>query len=156
MRKGTIPMKLFPVLCGASFKNKGVQALLDAVIDYLPSPLDIPPIKGINPTPRRRRSARPPTTEPFSALAFKIMNDQHVGQLVFLRVYSGTLGAGSGVFNSTKDKKERVGRLLRMHANKREEVEEITRATSRPPSASSTRRPATPSAMPTSRSCWSP
>jgi elongation factor G len=125
VRKGTIQMKLFPVLCGASFKNKGVQALLDAVIDYLPSPLDIPPIKGINPDTKETEERKASDAEPFSALAFKIMNDQHVGQLVFLRVYSGTLGSSSGVFNSTKDKKERVGRLLRMHANKREEVEEI-------------------------------
>jgi elongation factor G len=125
VRKGTIQMKLFPVLCGASFKNKGVQALLDAVIDYLPSPLEIPPIKGVNPDTKETEERKASDTEPFSALAFKIMNDQHVGQLVFLRVYSGTLSSGSGVFNSTKDKKERVGRLLRMHANKREEVDEI-------------------------------
>jgi elongation factor G len=125
VRKGTTLMKLFPVLCGASFKNKGVQALLDAVIDYLPSPVDIPPIKGINPDTKETEERKASDAEPFSALAFKIMNDQHVGQLVFLRVYSGTLGSSSGVFNSTKDKKERVGRLLRMHANKREEVEEI-------------------------------
>jgi elongation factor G len=125
VRKGTIQMKLFPVLCGASFKNKGVQALLDAVIDYLPSPLDIPSIEGVNPDTKETEARKASDTEPFSALAFKIMNDQHVGQLVFLRVYSGTLSSGSGVFNSTKDKKERVGRLLRMHANKREEVDEI-------------------------------
>jgi elongation factor G len=125
IRKGTIAMTLFPVLCGASFKNKGVQALLDAVIDYLPSPLDIPPVKGINPETRAEEERKASDDEPFAALAFKIMNDQHVGQLVFLRVYSGTLPSGSAVFNSTKDKKERVGRLLRMHANKREEVEAV-------------------------------
>jgi elongation factor G len=124
-RKGTIAMTLFPVICGASFKNKGVQALLDAVIDYLPSPLDIPPVQGINPETRETEERKAADDAPFSALAFKIMNDQHVGQLVFLRVYSGTLAASSGVLNSTKDKKERVGRLLRMHANKREEVEAI-------------------------------
>jgi len=124
-RKGTIAMTLFPVICGASFKNKGVQALLDAVIDYLPSPLDIPPVQGINPETRETEERKAADDAPFSALAFKIMNDQHVGQLVFLRVYSGTLAASSGVLNSTKDKKERVGRLLRMHANKREEVESI-------------------------------
>jgi len=113
------------VLCGASFKNKGVQALLEAVIDYLPSPLDIPPVVGVNPETDATEE-RPASDEaPFAALAFKIMNDQHVGQLVFLRVYSGTLPSGSAVFNSTKDKKERVGRLLRMHANKREEVDGI-------------------------------
>ena len=125
VRKGTILMKLFPVLCGASFKNKGVQALLDAVVDFLPSPLDIPPVQGLDPETRAPEERKASDDEPFAALAFKIMNDQHVGQLVFLRVYSGTLESGSGVFNSTKDKKERVGRLLRMHANKREEVEAI-------------------------------
>jgi elongation factor G len=125
LRKGTMLMKLFPVLCGASFKNKGVQALLDTVIDLLPSPLDIPPVQGINPETRETEERKAADDEPFSALAFKIMNDQHVGQLVFLRVYSGTLEAGSGVYNSTKDKKERVGRLLRMHANKKEEVDAV-------------------------------
>jgi elongation factor G len=125
VRKGTISMKLFPILCGASFKNKGVQPLLDAVIDYLPSPLDIPPMQGINPETKEVEERKASDDAPFAALAFKIMNDQHVGQLVFLRVYSGTLEAGSGVFNSTKDKKERVGRLLRMHANKKEEIEAV-------------------------------
>jgi elongation factor G len=125
VRKGTIVMKLFPVLCGASFKNKGVQVLLDSVIDYLPSPLDIPPMQGINPETREIEERKASDDEPFAALAFKIMNDQHVGQLVFLRVYSGTLESGSGVYNSTKDRKERVGRLLRMHANKKEEIEAI-------------------------------
>ena len=125
VRKGTMAMKLFPVFCGASFKNKGVQALLDAVIDFLPSPLDIPPMQGIDPETREIEERKASDDEPFAALAFKIMNDQHVGQLVFLRVYSGTLEAGSAVYNSTKDKKERVGRLLRMHANKKEEVEAI-------------------------------
>jgi elongation factor G len=125
VRKGTIAMTLFPVLCGASFKNKGVQALLDAVIDYLPSPFDVPAVQGINPETHQVEERKAADDAPFSALAFKIMNDQHVGQLVFLRVYSGTLDAGSGVYNSTKDKKERVGRLLRMHANKREDIEEI-------------------------------
>src|SRR5438128_181898 len=125
VRKGTISMKLFPILCGASFKNKGVQPLLDAVIDYLPSPLDIPPMQGVNPETKEIEERKAADDAPFAALAFKIMNDQHVGQLVFLRVYSGTLEAGSGVYNSTKDKKERVGRLLRMHANKKEEVESV-------------------------------
>ncbi len=125
VRKGTISMKLFPILCGASFKNKGVQPLLDAVIDYLPSPLDIPPIQGINPETKEVEERKPADDAPFAALAFKIMNDQHVGQLVFLRVYSGTLEAGSGVYNSTRDKKERIGRLLRMHANKKEEIEDV-------------------------------
>jgi len=125
VRKGTIAMRLFPVICGASFKNKGVQPLLDAVIDYLPSPLDVPSVQGINPETRALEERKASDDAPFAALAFKIMNDQHVGQLVFLRVYSGTLEAGSAVYNSTKDKKERVGRLLRMHANKKEEVEAV-------------------------------
>jgi elongation factor G len=125
VRKGAIAMRVFPVICGASFKNKGVQALLDAVIDYLPSPLDIPPMAGLNPESGETEERKASDDAPFAALAFKIMNDQHVGQLVFLRVYSGTLEAGSGVYNSTKDKKERVGRLLRMHANKKEEVPAI-------------------------------
>src|SRR6266849_1160478 len=125
VRKGTISMKLFPVLCGASFKNKGVQPLLDAVIDYLPSPLDIPPVQGVNPETKEVEERKPADDAPFAALAFKIMSHQHVGQLVFLRVYSGTLEAGSGVYNSTRDKKERSGRLLRMHANKEEAVEAI-------------------------------
>src|SRR5205809_2357936 len=125
VRKGTIAMRLFPVICGASFKNKGVQPLLDAVIAYLPSPLDVPPVQGINPETRALEERKASDDAPFAALAFKIMNDQHVGQLVFLRVYSGTLEAGSAVYNSTKDRKERVGRLLRMHANKKEEIEGI-------------------------------
>ena len=125
VRKGATQMKLFPVICGSSFKNKGVQPLLDCVIDFLPSPLDIPPVTGINPETSETEERKASDDQPFAALAFKIMNDQHVGQLVFLRVYSGTLKSGSGVYNSTKDKKERVGRLLRMHANKREEIEEI-------------------------------
>ena len=125
VRKGATQMKIFPVICGSSFKNKGVQSMLDCIIDYLPSPLDIPPVTGINPENNETEERKASDDEPFAALAFKIMNDQHVGQLVFLRVYSGTLKAGSGVFNSTKDKKERVGRLLRMHANKREEIDEI-------------------------------
>jgi len=125
LRAGTIAMKLVPVLCGASFRNKGVQPLLDAVVDYLPSPFDIPPVQGINPETREVEVHLAGDDEPFCALAFKIMNDPYVGQLVFLRVYSGTLHSGSTVYNSTKEKKERVGRLLRMHANKREEIEGV-------------------------------
>src|SRR5207244_2540004 len=125
VRKGAIAMTLFPVICGASFKNKGVQPLLDAVIDYLPSPLDIPPVTGINPETGATEERKASDEAPFAALAFKIMNDQHVGQLVFLRVYSGTLEAGSGVHNQSKDKEERVGRLRRLHANKEEEVEAV-------------------------------
>src|SRR2546428_130720 len=109
VRKGTIAMRLFPVICGASFKNKGVQPLLDAVIDYLPSPLDVPSVQGINPETRALEERKASDDAPFAALAFKIMNDQHVGQLVFLRVYSGTLEAGPAGYKSTQGKKERVG-----------------------------------------------
>jgi elongation factor G len=125
VRAGTLAMKLVPVLCGASFRNKGVQPLLDAVVDYLPSPLDIPPVQGINPETREPEVRPASDDEPFAALAFKLMNDPYVGQLVFLRVYSGTLKSGSHVYNSSQQKKERVGRLLRMHANKREEIEGV-------------------------------
>src|SRR5262245_33447103 len=125
LRAGTLAMKIVPVICGASFRNKGVQPLLDAVVDYLPSPLDIPPVQGINPETREPEVRPASDTEPFAALVFKLMNDPYVGQLVFLRVYSGTLTAGSHVHNSTQQKKERVGRLLRMHANKREEIESV-------------------------------
>ena len=125
-RAGTISMKIFPVIAGASFKNKGVQPMLDAVVDYLPSPLDIPPVKGVNPETGEADTRNADPKAPFSALAFKIMNDKFVGQLVFVRVYSGTLNAGSGVYNSTRDKKERVGRLVRMHANDREDIESVS------------------------------
>jgi len=126
VRTGTISMKIFPVICGASFKNKGVQPMLDAVVDYLPSPLDVPPIKGTNPETGQPEPRLPEAKAPFSALAFKIMNDKFVGQLVFVRVYSGTLNSGSGVYNSTRDRKERVGRLVRMHANDREDIESVS------------------------------
>jgi elongation factor G len=124
LRKGTLEMKFFPVLCGTAFKNKGVQQILDAVVDFLPSPIDVPPVKGVTPKGEEvtRRTA---DDEPFSALAFKIMNDPFVGNLTFFRVYSGKLEAGSYVQNATKDKKERIGRLLQMHANKREEIKEV-------------------------------
>ncbi|MGH7357194.1 MAG: elongation factor G, partial [Candidatus Rokuibacteriota bacterium] len=125
VRASTLAMKHVPVLCGASFKNKGVQPLLDAVVDYLPSPLDIPPMQGIDPDTREPATRQASDAEPFTALAFKLMNDPFVGQLTFLRVYAGTLNAGSHVYNSTQQKKERVGRLLRMHANKREEIESV-------------------------------
>jgi elongation factor G len=125
VRASTLAMKHVPVICGASFKNKGVQPLLDAVVDYLPSPLDIPPMQGINPETREPEVRLAADTEPFTALAFKLMNDPFVGQLTFLRVYGGTLASGSHVYNSTQQKKERVGRLLRMHANKREEIESV-------------------------------
>ncbi|MDO8445141.1 MAG: elongation factor G [Deltaproteobacteria bacterium] len=125
LRKATIDIKVIPVLCGSSFKNKGVQPLLDAVVDFLPSPLDIEAVKGINPSTSAEDLRRPDDAEPFSALAFKIMTDPFVGQLAFVRVYSGCLNAGSYVYNSTKDKKERIGRLLKMHANKREDIKEL-------------------------------
>ncbi len=125
IRKGTIAIKFVPVLCGAAFKNKGIQQLLDAVVSYLPSPLDIPPVNGI-----AREGSKPPVRnasddEPFSALVFKIMTDPFVGQLAFFRVYSGHLKSGTAVFNSRLDSTERVGRLLKMHANKREEIKEV-------------------------------
>jgi elongation factor G len=126
IRKGTVDMSLTPVLCGSAFKNKGVQHLLDAIIDYLPSPYDVPPITGINPDDNSEVIRRPDSQDHFSALAFKVMTDPFVGQLTFLRVYSGTLSAGSYVYNSTKGTKERVGRLLQMHANKREDIKEVT------------------------------
>ena len=124
IRKGTLEMAFFPVICGTAFKNKGVQQILDAVVDFLPSPLDKPPMKGINPKGEEivRKTS---DEEPFSALAFKIMNDPFVGNLTFFRVYSGKLEAGSYVQNATKDKKERIGRILQMHANKREEIKEV-------------------------------
>src|SRR6266508_4515531 len=126
IRKATVAGTIVPVICGAAFKNKGVQALLDAVVDYLPSPVDIPPIKGHLPHHDATHAERPATDEaPFAALAFKIMTDPYVGKLTFFRVYSGVLNAGSYVYNSTKDRKERIGRLLQMHANKREEIEEV-------------------------------
>ena len=125
IRKGTLEMKFFPVICGTAFKNKGVQQILDAVVDFLPSPLDVPAGEGRERRRARRSPARPSDDEPFSALAFKIMNDPFVGNLTFFRVYSGKLEAGSYVHNATKDKKERIGRLLQMHANKREEIKEV-------------------------------
>src|SRR2546421_4619849 len=116
-----------PVICGSAFKNKGVQPLLDAVVDFLPSPLDVPAIAGLDPTKKEETLIERPASDdaPFAALAFKIMTDPFVGKLTFFRVYSGVLSAGSYVYNSTKDRKERIGRLLQMHANKREEIEEV-------------------------------
>jgi len=122
IRKGTIELKFFPMLCGSAFKNKGVQPLLDAVVDYLPSPLDIPPIKGINPKTGEEEERPASYDAPFAALAFKILSDPYVGQLTFVRVYSGLMESGSYVYNATRDKKERLARILRMHANKREEI----------------------------------
>ncbi len=126
IRKATIAQKIFPVICGSSFKNKGVQNLLDAVCAYLPSPLDIPPVKGHSvDNPEITMEREPTDTAPFSALVFKIMTDPFVGQLCFIRVYSGKLNAGESIYNVTKGKRERVGRLVKMHANKREEISEV-------------------------------
>ena len=126
IRRATIALKIFPVICGSAFKNKGVQTMLDAVVDYLPSPLDIPPVEGIDFDHRELTVVRKASDdEPFAALVFKIMTDPYVGQLAFFRVYSGTLKSGDSVFNVAKSRRERIGRLLRMHANKREEIQEI-------------------------------
>ncbi len=122
IRKYTLQAKITPVLCGSSYRNKGVQLLLDAVVDYLPSPRDVPPIRGIIPEEQEEGMRRPEDDEPFSALAFKILSDPYAGKLAYFRVYSGSLEAGNYVYNSTKNKKERIGRLLQMHANYREEI----------------------------------
>jgi elongation factor G len=126
IRKATIALKIFPVICGSAFKNKGVQSMLDAVVDYLPSPLDVPPVEGVSvDDPNVVLTRKASDSEPFAALVFKIMTDPYVGQLAFFRVYSGKLAAGESVYNVAKGRKERIGRLLRMHANKREEIQEI-------------------------------
>ena len=125
LRRGTVELRITPVICGSAFKNKGVQQLLDAIIDYLPCPLDIPSIRGTDPHTGKEVRRKASYNEPFSALAFKIMSDPFVGQLTFIRVYSGVMSTGSYVYNATKDVKERVGRLLKMHANKREDIKEI-------------------------------
>ena len=125
IRKGTIAIKLTPVLCGSAFKNKGVQPLLDAVVGYLPSPVDIPPVQGLTTDRSKPEVRKADDKEPFSALVFKIMTDSFVGQLAFFRVYSGSLNSGSYVYNSTKQTRERIGRLLKMHANKREEIKDV-------------------------------
>ncbi len=125
LREATIAQKITPVLCGSAFKNKGVQPLLDAVVDYLPSPVDIPPVKGINPDDESFIERPADDKAPFAALVFKIMTDPFVGQLAFFRVYSGNVAQGTAVANSTKGNTERVGRLLQMHANKREEIKEV-------------------------------
>jgi elongation factor G len=125
IRKATLEIDLTPVLCGSSFKNKGVQMLLDAVVDYLPSPIDVPPVEGLNPKNGETVARRADDDEAFSAIAFKIMSDPFVGKLTYFRVYSGTLRAGSYVYNSSKDKKERVGRILQMHANHRDDITQV-------------------------------
>src|SRR5512132_650320 len=125
IRNAALAIKIVPVLCGSAFRNKGVQPLLDAVVDYLPSPSDIPPVKGINPNSQAVEERPARDDAPFSALAFKIMTDPFVGTLSFFRVYSGSLTSGAAIYNSTKSKRERIGRLLKMHANKREEIKEV-------------------------------
>ncbi|MGB2676286.1 MAG: elongation factor G [Candidatus Acidiferrum sp.] len=125
IRKSTLAMKVVPVLAGSAFKNKGIQPLLDAIVDYLPSPLDVPPLEGINPDNDETVLRRASDDAPFSALAFKIMSDPFVGHVTYIRVYSGVLNAGSYVYNSSKGTRERIGRLLQMHANKREEIEAV-------------------------------
>jgi elongation factor G len=126
IRKATIAQKIFPVICGSSFKNKGVQNLLDAVCDYLPSPVDIPPIQGVGvDDPHKHLERKASDAEPFAALVFKIMTDPFVGQLCFIRVYSGKLNTGDSIYNVAKGRRERVGRLVKMHANKREEIQEV-------------------------------
>jgi elongation factor G len=125
IRRATLKMLFFPVLCGAAFRNKGVQPLLDAVVDYLPSPLDVPPMKGVHPKTGEALTRKASDDEPFTALAFKIMNDPHKGAMTFIRVYSGRLKAGGAVLNASKDKKERAGRLLKMHAIQEEDVPEV-------------------------------
>ncbi|HJY29829.1 MAG TPA: elongation factor G [Pyrinomonadaceae bacterium] len=126
LRAGTIGLKLVPVVTGSAFKNKGVQTLLDAVVDYLPSPLDVPPVEGINPKSDAIEARPAEASAPFAGLVFKIMADKHLGQLSFVRIYSGTIKAGSYAFNPVKGSKERVGRLMRMHANKREDIEDAS------------------------------
>jgi elongation factor G len=125
IRGATLDLSITPVLCGSAFKNKGVQPLLDAIVDYLPSPLDVPPVEGTVPRTGAEEERKPDLAEPFSALAFKVMTDPYVGKLTYFRVYSGRLKAGSAIMNATNDRKERVGRILQMHANHREEREEI-------------------------------
>jgi elongation factor G len=125
LRKGTVGLQIVPIVCGSAFKNKGVQALLDAVVEYLPSPMDVPPVTGIDPQSEKEVVRKPADNEPASALAFKIMTDPYVGTLAFVRVYSGVLNVGDQLYNATKDKRERVGRLVRMHANNREDIKEV-------------------------------
>jgi len=125
LRRSTIAMKVFPIVCGAAFKNKGIQRLLDAVVDFLPSPVDIPPVEGARPGKEEKLTRPAEDDAPFAALIFKIMTDPFVGQLAFMRVYSGTLNNGDTVYNPRRDRRERIGRLLKMHANKREEISEV-------------------------------
>jgi elongation factor G len=125
IRNGTIARKITPVLTGAAFKNKGVQHLLDAVVDYLPSPMDIPPVQGFSLDGLKTMERKPSDSEPLAAIAFKMLNDSHIGQLTFVRVYSGTMQQGMNLYNATKDKSERASRLVKMHADKREEIDAV-------------------------------
>ena len=125
LRKGTISNQIVPVTCGTSYRNKGVQPLLDAIVDYMPSPVDIPPIKGKNPETDEEEERPSSDSEPFSALAFKIATDPFVGKLCFFRVYSGHIEAGTNVYNSVKDSNERIGRILQMHSNNRTDIDAV-------------------------------
>jgi len=125
LRQATIDLHVVPVLCGAAFRNKGVQPLLDAVVDYLPSPLDVPPVEGHHPDTGEPQRRKPDDNEPFAALVFKLMSDPHVGHLTYIRVYSGSVASGDQVLNASRGRKSRIGRLLQMHANKRREIDEV-------------------------------
>ena len=125
IRDAAISGEMVPVLCGTSYKNKGVQLLLDAMVNYLPSPLEVPAIKGVNPDTEKEEERKSSESEPFAALAFKVMADPYVGKLVFLRVYSGKVAKGASILNTNNGKKERIGRILQMHANSREDIDDI-------------------------------
>ena len=153
LRKATIAGKLVPILNGSALKNKGVRPLLDAVIDYLPSPMDVPPMTGTNPRTGEQEIRRPDPNDPFCALAFKIVTDPFVGKLAFIRVYSGTLKTGSYAYNSTRDQRERVGRLVQLHANERKDIPSARRARSPRSSGPRAPSPATRCATKTGRSC---
>src|SRR4051812_19749588 len=151
LRAATLDITVTPILLGSAFKNKGVQPLLDAVIDYLPSPLDLPPVHGIDPRTEHELSRRPAVDEPFSALGFKVMSDPYVGKLTYIRVYSGQVNAGDRVLNTTTGKTERIGRILQMHANHREEREQIMAGENAPPlrfQKTTTREPPPPDPAP--------
>jgi elongation factor G len=155
IRTGTCQLSFVPVLCGSAFKNKGVQLLLDGVVDFLPSPVDVPPVKGLRPDSDEPIVRESSDQAPLSALAFKVMTDPFVGSLTFVRVYSGVLNGGNQVLNSVKESRERVGRMLHMHANHREDVKETSKrlmpATSWRSPASRSPAPAIPSATPPMR-----
>ena len=156
IRKATIANEMVPVTCGTSYKNKGVQKMLDAIVDYMPSPTDVPAIKGVNPSTEEEEERPSSDNEPFSALAFKIATDPYVGRLSFIRVYSGTLNTGTQVLNSTKKQKERIGRILQMHANHREDIETVYAGDIAAVIGLKTPPPAIPSATKSTPSFWSP